>query len=172
MIEDPDLSSSPRAVARHGCNQVRSNPMSIKRRLLSFSRNAKSYAKRTVAKVGRNERNADIYLCSILQDGKILSDANDAASYIELLRACIEPTALRVAIVKSSKSLGDAHGNRFKTLVETIQSSLLVTTPSSNGTRTRGGSRSVTGNDCGDRLGELLGGRRRCAFWGIFIIRS
>ena len=67
----------------------------------------------------------DIYLRSILQNGKLLLNANDAASYIEQLRACIEPTALRVAILKSSNSLGDAYGNRFKTLVETIQSGLL-----------------------------------------------
>jgi predicted O-methyltransferase YrrM len=99
--------------------------MSIKRRLSSFSSNAKSYAKRTIAKVGRNERNVDVCLHSILQYGKILPNVIDAASYIELLRACIEPTALRVAIVKSSDSFGDAYGNRFKTLVETIQSSLL-----------------------------------------------
>jgi hypothetical protein len=101
------------------------NSMSIKRRLWSFSSNAKRYAKRTIAKVGRNERNVDIYLRSILQDGKILSNVNDAASYVELLRACIEPTALRVATVKSSNSLGDVYGNRFRTLIETIQSNLL-----------------------------------------------
>jgi hypothetical protein len=95
--------------------------MSIKRHLLSFSSNAK----RTIAKVGRNERNVDIYLRSILHDGKILSNLNDAASYVELLRACIEPMALRVATVKSSDSLGDAYGNRFKSLIETIQSNLL-----------------------------------------------
>lgn len=99
--------------------------MSIKRRLSTLSSNAKRYAKTTIAKVGRNERNVDIFLRSVLQDGKILSNANDAASYIELLRACIEPTALRVKTVKSSDSLGDAYGNRFKTLVETIQSNLL-----------------------------------------------
>jgi predicted O-methyltransferase YrrM len=92
---------------------------------LSFSRNAKNYATRTIAKVGRNDRNVDIGLDIILQGGRVLSKANDAASYIELLRACIEPTALRVATVKSGNSLGDVHGNRFKTLVETIQSSLL-----------------------------------------------
>ena len=99
--------------------------MSIKHRLLNFSGNAKSYAKRIIAKVGRNERNVDICLRSILQDEKSLSNANDAASYVELLRACIEPTALRVATVKSSNSLADVYGNRFKTLVETIQSNLL-----------------------------------------------
>ena len=98
--------------------------MSIKRHLSSVLSNAKSnakrYAKRTIAEIGRNERNVDIYLRSILQDGKILSNVNDAASYVELLRACIEPTALQVATVKSSNSLGDVYGNRFKTLVETI----------------------------------------------------
>jgi predicted O-methyltransferase YrrM len=99
--------------------------MSIKRRLSSFSINVKRYAKRTIAKVGRNERNVDIYLRVILQDGKILSNVNDAASYVELLRACIEPTTLQVATVKSSNSLGDVYGNRFRTLIETIQSNLL-----------------------------------------------
>jgi predicted O-methyltransferase YrrM len=99
--------------------------MSIRHRLLKSSRNAKSYARRIIAKVGRNERNVDICLYSILQEGKILSNANDAASYIDLLRACIEPTALRVTTVKSSNSLGDVYGNRFKTLVETIQSGML-----------------------------------------------
>jgi hypothetical protein len=99
--------------------------MSIRHRLLSFPENAKSYAKRTIAKVGRDGRNVDICLRSILQDGKILSNANDAASYVELLRACIEPTALRIANVKSSNSLGDVYSNRFNSLVETIQSSLL-----------------------------------------------
>jgi predicted O-methyltransferase YrrM len=99
--------------------------MSIKRRLSSFSSNAKRYAKRTIAEIGRNERNVDICLRSILKDGKILLNVNDAASYIELLRACVEPTALRVETVKSSNSLGDVYGNRFKTLIETIQSNLL-----------------------------------------------
>jgi predicted O-methyltransferase YrrM len=99
--------------------------MSIKRRMSNLSSNAKSYVKKITAKIGRNERNVDIYLSSILQYGKVLSNANDAASYIELLRACVEPTALRVATVKSSDKLGDTYGNRFKTLVETIQSSLL-----------------------------------------------
>jgi predicted O-methyltransferase YrrM len=99
--------------------------MSIKRRLSSFSSSTKRYAKRIIAEVGRNERNVDICLRSILQDGKILSNVNDAASHVELLRACIEPTALQVATVKSSNSLGDVYGNRFKTLIETIQSNLL-----------------------------------------------
>jgi hypothetical protein len=93
--------------------------MSIKRLLSSFSSSTKRYAKRIIP-IGRNERNVDICLRSILQDGKILSNVNDAASYVELLRACIEPTALQVATVKSSNSLGDVYGNRFKTLVETI----------------------------------------------------
>ena len=99
--------------------------MSIKSRLSSFSSNAKSYTKRTIAKVGRNERNVDIYLRSILQNEKRLPNVNDAASYVELLRACIEPTALGVATIKSSNSLGDVYGHRFKTLIETIQSNLL-----------------------------------------------
>jgi predicted O-methyltransferase YrrM len=99
--------------------------MSVKRRLASFSSNAKRYAKRTIAEMGRNERNVDIYLRSILQDRKILLNVNDAASYIELLRACTEPIALRVETVKSSNSLGDVYGYRFKTLIETIQSNLL-----------------------------------------------
>jgi hypothetical protein len=91
--------------------------MSIKRRLSRFSSNAKRYAKRTIAEMGRNERNVDIYLRLILQDGKILLNVNDAASYIELLRACTEPIALRVETVKSSNSLGDVYGYRFKTLI-------------------------------------------------------
>jgi predicted O-methyltransferase YrrM len=103
--------------------------MSIKRHLSSVLSNAKSnakrYAKRTIAEIGRNERNVDIYLRSILQDKKVLLNVNDAASYIDLLRACIEPTALRVETVKSSNSLGDVYGHRFKTLIETIQSNLL-----------------------------------------------
>jgi hypothetical protein len=78
--------------------------MSIKRRLSSFSSNTKRYAKRTIAKVGRNERNVDIYLRSILQDGKVLQNLNDAASYVELSRACIEPTALRVTTLKSGNA--------------------------------------------------------------------
>lgn len=62
--------------------------MSIKRHLSSFLRNAKSnakrYAARTIAEIGRNERNVDIYLRSILQDGKSLLNVNDAASYISI----------------------------------------------------------------------------------------
>jgi hypothetical protein len=99
--------------------------MSIKRRLSSFSNYTKSYVNRTIAQVGRNERNLDIALRSILRGEQVLSKKNDAASYVELLRACIEPTAFRVVIAKSSKSLDDACGSRFKTLIETIQSNLL-----------------------------------------------
>jgi predicted O-methyltransferase YrrM len=99
--------------------------MSIKDRLSRFSSNAKGYAKRTIANLGRNERNVDIYLRSLLRDGKILSNVNDAASYVELLRACIEPVPLKVATVKLSNSRSDAYGNRFITLIEAIQSSLL-----------------------------------------------
>ena len=99
--------------------------MSLKHRLLSFSNYTKKYVKRTIAKVGRNERNVDITLRSILRDEKLLSKTNDATSYVELLRACIEPTALRVVIAKSSNNFGDAYGTRFKTLIETIQSNLL-----------------------------------------------
>ena len=74
---------------------LRSNSMSIKRHLSSVLSNAKSnakrYAKRTIAEIGRNERNVDIYLRSILQDKKVLLNVNDAALYIDLMRACIEP---------------------------------------------------------------------------------
>lgn len=99
--------------------------MSLKHRLLSFSNSTKSYVESTIRHVTRNERNVDIALRSILQDEKILSKANDAASYVELLRAYIEPAALPVVIVKSSKSLDDVYGKRFKMLLETIQSNLL-----------------------------------------------
>jgi predicted O-methyltransferase YrrM len=99
--------------------------MSFKHRLLSLSRSTKSYVKRTIRQVTRNERNVDIALHSILQDKKILSKTNDAASYVELLRSYIEPAALRVVIAKSSKSLDDLYGKRFKILIETIQSNLL-----------------------------------------------
>jgi predicted O-methyltransferase YrrM len=99
--------------------------MSFKHRLLSFSNSTKSYVKRTIRHVTRNERNVDIALRSILQDEKILLKTNDAASYVELLRAYIEPAALRVVIAKPSKSLDDVYGKRFKLLIETIQSNLL-----------------------------------------------
>lgn len=99
--------------------------MSLKHRLLSFSNSTKSYVASTIRHVTRNERNVDIALRSILRDEKILSKTNDAASYVELLRAYIEPAALRVVIAKSSKGLDDVYGKRFKMLLETIQSNLL-----------------------------------------------
>jgi predicted O-methyltransferase YrrM len=99
--------------------------MSLKHRLLSFSNSTKSYVTRTIGHVRRNERNVDIALRSILQDEKILSKKNDAASYVELLRAYIEPAALRIVLAKSSKNLDDVYGKRFKILIDTIQSNLL-----------------------------------------------
>ena len=98
--------------------------MTVKHRLLGFSNYTKSYVKRAIANVARNERNVDIAVRSIL-DEKILSKTNDAASYVELLRACIEPATLRVEIAKSSNSLDDAYGHRFKTVIATIKSNLL-----------------------------------------------
>jgi predicted O-methyltransferase YrrM len=101
--------------------------MSVKQSLSNFSNYVKSHVQRTIANVGRNEHNVnvDIALRSILQDEKILSRTNDAASYVQLLRACIEPAAFRVVTAKSSNGLDDEYGNRFKTLIETIQSNLL-----------------------------------------------
>jgi predicted O-methyltransferase YrrM len=103
--------------------------MSLKGRLLSFSSNlklnAKGYAKRTIAKLGRNERNVDVALRSVLADDKVLCGKNDLASYVGLLRACIEPTALRAVTVKSGDHLDSVHANRFRTLIDTIRNNLL-----------------------------------------------
>lgn len=99
--------------------------MSMKRPLLDFT----SKVTRTIVEIGqkeqKNETKVNILLRSILMHDNILSKLNNATAYIDILRALIEPKALRVQTVKSNDQPDDIYSNRFKTLIETIKSNLL-----------------------------------------------
>jgi predicted O-methyltransferase YrrM len=73
----------------------------------------------------RKQSNVEIALSSLFSDGSSLAKKNDAMAYVEFVRACIEPVALRIEVIKSDEHNQSAQTNRFASLIHTLQSNLL-----------------------------------------------
>jgi len=70
----------------------------------------------------RYQHNVDIALLGMLDGGQSLTQKNDAAAYVDFLRACIEPMKLHIKVVKQpGEHRPDAHANRFATLIDTLR---------------------------------------------------
>lgn len=70
----------------------------------------------------RYQHNVDIVLLRMLDDRQSLTRKNDAAAYVDFLRACVEPMKLHIKIVKQPGEHGhDPQANRFATLIDTLR---------------------------------------------------
>ena len=69
----------------------------------------------------RYQHNVDIALSCMLNEAQSLARKNDAAAYVDFLRACIEPMKLDIKVVKRpGDARHDEHANRFATLIDTL----------------------------------------------------
>jgi predicted O-methyltransferase YrrM len=70
----------------------------------------------------RYQHNVDIALLRMLDEGQSLTRKNDAAAYVDFLRACIEPLKLHIKVVKEpGEHRHNTHANRFVTLIDTLR---------------------------------------------------
>lgn len=70
----------------------------------------------------RYQHNVDIALLRMLDEGHSLTRKNDAAGYVDFLRACIEPMKPHIKVVKQPAERDhDTHANRFETLIDTLR---------------------------------------------------